>query len=308
MTLILSILSANVHAAVEWKPVERSSSISGITVSGKVVPQDGALNIESARVAGRALAILRREGERVGVGTEIFEISSAECFQLQEERRVAAAKKLDELTAGVGRREHQLGLKLVGDKCFAVSNHDGILTKRNVESGASFNSGDALATILDTRRMTVEFDVPERDQPHVRVGQTATFQFASNSDKSYTGQVLNVVPTIDPVTRTSKARIKVDGSFPKDVSLDALVFGEVQTGGQIMTFKVPSSALVFYHDKQYLIKGPADQPKSVGVQVLSESDSVSAIRPLAVEDLKEGDLVASSGAIFLLKKLNHDAP
>ena len=90
--------------------------------------------------------------------------------------------------------------------------------------------------------------------------------------------------------------------------MDALVFGEVQTGGQISTFKVPSSALVFYHDKQFLVKGPAERPKSVGVQVLTESDSVSAVRPLADQELKDGDLVATTGAIFLLKKLNHEAP
>ena len=212
-TLITFLTTAPAHAAVEWQPIEKSASISGITVAGRVVPQDGALNIESARVPGRALAILKREGERVGVGTELFEISSGECFQLMEEKRVAAAKKLDDLVAGVARREKQLGLKLSGDKCFAVANHDGILTKRNVESGASFNSGDALATVLDTRRMTVEFDVPERDQPHVRVDQKTTFQFASNSDQTFTGRVLNVVPTIDPVTRTSKIRVKVDQAF-----------------------------------------------------------------------------------------------
>ena len=305
---LMSVHGAHAAPAYEWKAVERSASTSGVTVSGRVVPQDGALNIESARVAGRALAILRREGEHVSIGTRLYEISSAECSSLMEEKRVAASKSLEELKTSVAARERQLSLKLENDRCFFTSNHDGILTKRGLESGASFNSGDALATVLDVHHLTVEFDVPERDQPHVRVGQSVKFQFASAPDDNLSGKILNVVPTIDPTTRSSKARVKVDGHLPKDVSLDALIFGEIATGGQMMTFKVPSSALVFYHDKQYVVKGPEATPKSVAVQVLTESDAVSAVRPLDDKTLHEGDLIATTGAIFLLKKLNHEQP
>lgn len=301
LLLILPIFSN--ASDYDWQPIEKSASLSGISATGRVVPQVGALNIESARVQGRILGILRREGEMLTKGTPLYSISSAECFSLLEERRVAAAKKLTELIQSVERREQQLGLKLEKDQCFAIAGHSGILTKRNIESGATFNPGDALATTLDTKRLTIELDIPERDQSQVKTGQKVTFRFASNPGKSFSTRIQDVVPTIDPTTRTSKARLN-PLPLPKNVSLDALVFGEVDVGSHEPLLKVPTAALVFYHNQQYVVAGGETKPTSVTVQVLSETDSKSAIRPLKQESLKEGDLIATRNAIFLFKKLS----
>ena len=290
----------------DWKPIEKSNSVSGVNVTGRVVPQDGALNIESARVQGRILAILRREGELITEGMPLYSISSAECFSLLEERRVATTKQLSELLKGVEKREKQLGLKLEGDRCYVISSHAGVLTKRNMESGSSFNPGDALATTLDTKRLTIELDVPERDQSHVKAGQKVVFQFASNPGQLFSTRVQNVVPTIDPTTRTSKARL-TPMRLPPNVSLDALVFGEVDTGRHEPILKVPSSALVFNHNQQFVISGGSVKPVAVAVQVVSETDSMSAVRPARVGDLNEGDLIATKGAIFLYKKLSDES-
>jgi Cu(I)/Ag(I) efflux system membrane fusion protein len=303
--LFASRAAPGANSEFDWRPVEKSESISGINITGRVVPQDGALNIESARVQGRVLAILRREGETVREGTPLYGISSAECFSLQEERRVAQSKRLDELLLGVARREKQLGLKLAEDQCYVVASHPGILTKRNLESGAAFNAGDALATTLNTSRLMIELDVPERDQAQVRSGQKVTFQFASNPGKVFTTQVRNVVPTIDPTTRTSKARL-APVQMPRNVSLDALVFGSVDIGQHEPMLKVPSSALVFSHNQQFVVAGGESSPLPVQVRVISESDSQSAIRPAKEGSLKEGDLVATRGAIFLFKKMKSE--
>jgi Cu(I)/Ag(I) efflux system membrane fusion protein len=296
------------HAAVfdyDWKPVEKNSSASGVNVTGRVVPQDGAMTIESARVQGRVLAILRREGESVAEGTPLFSISSAECFSLMEEKRVAVSKQVQDLIDGVQNRERHLGLKLKDDQCYAVSSHAGILTKRSMESGSSFNVGDSLATILDINRLTIELDVPERDQARVKPDQKVDFQFASNPGKVFTTKVQNVVPTIDPTTRTSKARL-VPVKLPKNISLEALVFGEIDTGHHDPILNVPSSALVFYHNQQFVIRKADPDPVAVAVQVLNETDLQNSIRPIAENSLKEGDLVATKSAIFLFKKLTSE--
>jgi multidrug efflux pump subunit AcrA (membrane-fusion protein) len=307
---ILLALAPATHAwsatsEYEWKPIEKSALLSDVNVTGRVIPQDGALNIESARVQGRVLGILRREGESVSEGTPLYSISSVECFSLLEEKRVAASKQLQELVDGVEKREKQLGLKLEGNQCFAVASHAGILTKRNLESGASFNAGDPLANTLDTRRLTIELDIPERDQARVNVHQKVTFQFASNPGETFTAQVLNVVPTIDPTSRTSKARL-TPVRLPKNVSLDALVFGEVDTGHHEPILKVPSSALVFFHNQQFVVAGGDAKPAAVPILVISETDNQSAVRPVKEGTLHEGDLIATKGAIFLLRKLMTD--
>lgn len=290
-----------------WKSVELGSSISGVLASGRVVPQDGALNIQSARVPGRILSILKREGEKVEAGTPLYAISSAECLSLNEEKRVATSKKIPDLIEGVEKREKQLGLRLNGENCEVISNYAGVLTKRNVESGASFNLGDPLATILNIAKLTIELDVAERDQGHLKTGQKVLFQFSSNRDKSYRSTIQNIVPTIDPSTRTVKARL-APTNLPPHVSLEELVFADINTGKNEPTLRVPSSALVFYHSEQYVVSGTDEKPEAVRVSVVDERDQVSSIRPAKEGVLKEGTQVATRGAIYLLKKFMGDRP
>lgn len=294
--------AANDHG---WQPIKLSQSAAGVRVSGRVVAQDGGLNIESARVPGRVITILKREGEHIVPGTALYEISSAECFSLAEERRVAQSKNLPELLEGVKRRERQLGLRLEGDSCKIVADKAGVLTKRSLESGAAFNVGDAVATTLDTKRMTVEIEVPEKDQARVREGQDVRLQFASDPDNTYDAKVQSTVPAIDPATRTMRARLK-PLKLPGNVSLDALVFGDIQTGTGDAMLNVPTASLVFHRNQQFVVAGGEEKPLAIPVYVVNENESQTAIRPLRAGSLKEGDLVATRGAIFLFRKLAGD--
>ena len=74
-------------------------------------------------------------------------------------------------------------------------------------------------------------------------------------------------------------------------------------GSQESLLKVPTEALIFNHNRQFVIKGSDTSPLPVEVHVVSETDDVSSIRPLKDGELKAGDQVASKGAIFLFKKL-----
>jgi len=307
--LVAALSAGKVYGAADrdyqWTKVLTAELNAGIKGTGRMIPQDGALNIESARVTGRILSILRREGDHVGVGTPLFSVSSAECFSLLEEKKVAQSNGISALVGSVNKREKQLALIVDENSCKIVSAHAGILTKRSVESGAAFNPGDALVTVLDVNRLTAEFDLPERDMSKVKVEQTVRFRLASNPDDSYASKISNIVPMIDSTSRTTKIRltpIKIKAATTQD----ALIFGEIETGSKESILKVPSAALVFSHNRQYVIRGPLERAAAVEVSVLGEADNFSSIRPLRESDLKEGDVVAASGGIFLLKQLGTD--
>jgi multidrug efflux pump subunit AcrA (membrane-fusion protein) len=286
----------------DWKPIEKGKSFSGVSVTGRVVPQDGALNLESARVQGRVLSILKREGEHVKEGDFLYSISSGECVSLVEEKRVAEDRKIAELITSADRREKQLGIKLIHDQCMIVATHSGVITKRNLESGGVFNLGDTLATILDIHRLGIEIDISEQDQSQVKTGEKVSFQFPSHPDKKYVARIQTIVPTIDSVTRSVKARLE-NIALPKDTTLDALIFGEIDNGDHQTALQVPASALVFKHNQQYVISGDEKSPRAVAVQVISEADASVSIRPVKPGELKAGDLIATKGAIFIFQKL-----
>lgn len=303
--VLLIFLSASQLAAAEteWATVVKGEGHSGLSVSGRVIPQDGALNIESARVQGRVLSLLRREGERVSEGLPLYAVSSPECFSLQEESRVANEKKIVDLQDGVKKRERQLGLKLTGDRCEIVATHAGVLTKRNLESGSAFNVGDVLATVLDTKRLTVELEIPEKDESLVKAGQSVTLQFASGPGKDLNAKIQDVVPTIDPTTRTLKARL-TGLKLPSTVGLEALVTADIKTDVSRGTRQVPSSALVFFRNRRFVIVGGNEKTaRAVAVDVLNESETLSSVRSRPEEALRVGDQVAVKGAIYLIRKI-----
>ncbi|GGE04863.1 hemolysin secretion protein D [Tsuneonella deserti] len=83
----------------------------------------------------------------------------------------------------------------------------GLILTRAVEPGQTVGAGGApLFTIAQGGEMELAARLSEEDLAKVSVGQSATVTPVS-SDKSYTGQIWQVSPTIDEQTRQGEARI-----------------------------------------------------------------------------------------------------
>jgi len=299
--LAIPLLSAGTEP--QWAMVKDGSLTSSLKVTGRIIPQDDAQSLESARVQGRITSIYRKEGEFVAQGTPLFGISSADCLSLVQEKDTAQKMGLQEMSQAAERREKQLGLSLRDGDCRLLASHSGTLTKRQVELGSAFNVGDPLANIVDIHKLAVELDIPEGSLYQVRPNQAVQFELASYPGQKISGVIKNILPYIDTSTRTSKARL-VPMELPSGTTPNLLVFGDIQTDTQQPILIVPSASLVFSKDKQYVVKQAAPLPISIPVEVLNESDNVSMIRATPESGLAAGDQVAAQGAVFLFKKLN----
>lgn len=307
IALFILIATPSRASEVQWAAVESGGYSASVRVSGRVVAQEGALSVESARVQGRVTKILRREGERVAVGDALFVVSSPECLSLANEKRVAESRGLSDLIEAAVRREEQLGLRVSGPECRLISSHDGTLAKRHVELGAAFNLGDALATILDISKLSIELDVPERNLSHVRPGQHVRAELASALDHTIKAEIDSILPTIDPATRAGRVRLKAL-ALPAGTTMDALAFAEIDIGVKRQAFKVPTAAIVFNRNRQYVLKKSGESAVPVPIDVLSESESVSTIHPAGNETLRLGDQIAVKSAIFLFKTIGNSLP
>ncbi len=288
---------------VSWAPVTEGKAQSSIKVTGRVVAKEGALKIEPARVPGRVVNILKRDGDYVRAGTALFDINSAECSSLAEEKRVAESRALQDLIDGTNRRARQLGLELALDGCRIVATHSGTITKRQVEVGAAFNQGDPLVTLLDTKSLIVELDVPEGMLTRLSVGQKVKLSLASAAGSPQETAIEHILPTIDPSTRTSKVRLKPT-VLPMRTTIDSLVFGEIVAHGEEKLLQVPAGAVVFSQNRQYVVKRAEPSPVAVPVEVMDETEGTSSLAADA-KLLKPGDEVAVKGAIFLLRKISN---
>lgn len=289
----------------QWSSVTASAQVGSLKLTGRVIPQEDALSVESARVQGRIISILKREGDEVKKGDGLFVINSPECISLMMDKQIASQRGLDDLLQSSFRREKQLGLQ-AGNSCRIVSSIAGILINKKIELGSSFNVGDALAIIVNTKKMTIELDVSERDLVRLTIGSKAQISLASNSNEIFSGVVERIVPAIDPATRTGKVRLG-QVNLPSTAQVDSLAFAEFSLGSDQHFLSVPTSALVFDKNKQYVIKNNPTQPVIVPIEVIHEGNGQSTVRALDNAQLQVGDQIAIKGALFLFEKANLSA-
>jgi len=173
----------------------------------------------------------------------------------------------------------------------------GEIEKKMVNVGAYVEPSTVILTIVDNRQLELETPVPSADLGQVRSGQSVTFQVNSYPDTTFSGQVIEVNPAVDPLSRAAKVRIRVDNSGGK---LKAGMFadGDILTGVDQEAIVIPAAAV--YRNQgdakeAYAFVVENDKAVQRKLRIGREIDSQVEI----VDGLKPGDLVVSEQRIEL---------
>jgi RND family efflux transporter MFP subunit len=173
----------------------------------------------------------------------------------------------------------------------------GEIEKKLVNVGAYVEAPTVVFAIVDNRQLELESPVPSASLGQVRSGQKVTFQVNSYPGTTFAGQVIEVNPAVDPLSRAARLRIRVDNSSGR---LKAGMFadGNIQTGIQLEAIVIPAAAI--YRNQgdakdSYAFVVENDKAVQRKLRAGREIDSKVEI----VEGLKPGDLVVSEQKIEL---------
>ncbi len=86
---------------------------------------------------------------------------------------------------------------------------DGTLVERHLQRGEFVTPTDTLFTVADLSSLWVWVDIYERDLAQVHLGDGATVEAAGWPGRAWSGTVTYLRDTVDPDTRTVRARIEV---------------------------------------------------------------------------------------------------
>jgi RND family efflux transporter MFP subunit len=87
---------------------------------------------------------------------------------------------------------------------------EGVITQRNVDTGALVNEGSTLLyRIAQNDRLRTYVNVPQADATSVHIGQPAILTIASLPSKQFKGTVTRTANALDPATRTLLAEVQV---------------------------------------------------------------------------------------------------
>lgn len=291
-----------------------------VRAAGRIEPDERRIFAITPKFEGYVERLLvNATGQPVGKGQPLFEVYSPELVSAQREYAIAAqgVDSLKEAGGEAQRGMHQLAesslLRLknwdISDeqiKALAKSGEtrrtltfrspvSGIITEKKALQGMRFMPGEALYQVADLSAIWVVADVFEQDIGLVKPGAKATVRINAYPDKTFSGAITYVYPTLSAETRTVPVRIEV--SNPGQV-LKPGMFAQVElpVAGKGTVVTVPVSAVIDSGTRRIVLVQAGEgrfEPREV--KLGARSDNYIEV----VEGVKDGEAVVVA-ANFLI--------
>jgi membrane fusion protein, multidrug efflux system len=86
----------------------------------------------------------------------------------------------------------------------------GYVSERPADIGEYISPQQKVATIVSLNPLRARIDVPEQSIPQIRVGESVSVNVAAYPDRSFSGHVARISPSVTPASRTMTVEADVD--------------------------------------------------------------------------------------------------
>ncbi|MBA2686283.1 MAG: efflux RND transporter periplasmic adaptor subunit [Gemmatimonadaceae bacterium] len=175
----------------------------------------------------------------------------------------------------------------------------GVVLQKNVVQGQAIQPGQMLYDIADLSEVWVDVALREADVGAVRVGSTASVQFAGYPGAPLAGRVAYVYPTLDSASRSMRARIEVPNRSGR--LMPGMYATVALTTPSRTALTVPSSAVLRTGDRAlvFVDKG-GGRLEPQAVQLGRETGDFTEV----VDGLTTGQRVVTSAQFLLDSESN----
>jgi len=291
-----------------------------VRAAGRVEPDERRVHVIAPKFEGYVERLhVNVTGQPVAKGQPLFEVYSPELVSAQREYAIAVQGV--QAMAGAA-SEAQAGMKQLAESSLArLRNWDlsqeqvaalvrtgearrtvtfrspvaGVVTEKKAVQGMRFMPGEMLYQVTDLSSVWVIADVFEQDIGLVRNGSQATVKINAYPDKTFSGRITYVYPTMKAETRTVPVRVELanPGQLLKPAMFTQV---EVQVGGRTPVLAVPDSAVIDSGTRQIvLVQAREGRFEPREVRLGARSDNYVEVR----EGVKEGEQVVVA-ANFLI--------
>jgi membrane fusion protein, copper/silver efflux system len=170
----------------------------------------------------------------------------------------------------------------------------GVVMDRKAFPQTSVGPDTELYTVADLSSVWVDADIYEYEVPFVKVGQRAEMQLSYYPDKTWTGRISFIYPTLDPATRTVKVRLE----FPNpNLQLKPQMYADVHLkvdyGTQVV---VPEEAVLDAgKDQSVFVARDGGSFESRKITTGAKFDG----KVVVLSGLKPGETIVTSGNFLI---------
>lgn len=261
-------------------------------------------------------------GDRVEKGQVLMDLYAPEIVQAQEELLIALRSRQNSVTAGrgdslVASARERLRLLSIPEPVIdrlvrsarvqrtvpIVAERSGIVTEVGLKEGMYVTPALRLYTIADLSSVWVQVDVFEHQLEWVKSGFPAEISVAALPGRTWEGEVDYVYPTLDPMTRTLKVRLRFEnpeGVLKPNMLANVVIYG----GPKRDVVAIPREAVIPTAEGARVVKVVGEgifQPAevSLGMQSGEQVEVLSGLEP--------GDRIVVSGQFLIDSESNLQA-
>ena len=216
---------ANVLTSV----VSKQTPVKEIRLYGKIQADERLLQNQVAHIPGRIESLtVNFTGESIVIGQTLGKIYSPELITAQQELLEAFKTKENQPDIYEAAKERLRQWKLtdkqiteievsgkIQNTVNIISNTDGIVISRRVNTGDYVSQGTVLFDIADLSKVWIMFDAYESDLQFLHEGEKISFTIQALPGNDYSGKIIFIDPVIDPVTRVAGVRVEANNGSGK---------------------------------------------------------------------------------------------
>ncbi len=295
------------NLGVRTARVERGNLWRQITTVGYVALDERKLSHVHLRTEGWIEKLnVKSDGERLSKGDVLLELYSRELVNAQEEFIQALRGNNDYLKRASRERLAALGMsdgqileiaptRRAEQRVRILAKQDGIVHNLNAREGMFVKPTMEVMTLADLSSIWLLVDIFERQADWVATGQPAEVRLAYRPGRIWEGEVEFVYPTIDPKTRTLRARLRFDNA---DEALKPDMYANVRifAGPKRNVLSIPREALIRTGESERVILA-LGEGKFRAREVVGGMESGDWVE--IISGIQEGDEVVTSGQFLI---------
>lgn len=297
---------ANVLTSV----VSKQKPVKEVRLYGKVQADERLLQSQVAHVPGRIERLaVNFTGEPVVKGQVLAQIYSPELITAQQELLEASKTKQSQPAFYEAAKEKLRQWKLPDTQISTieesgiaqntievVSNTNGIVTARRVNTGDYVSQGTVLFDIADLSKVWVMFDAYESDLQFLNKGGKVSFTLQALPGNNYTGKIVFIDPVIDPVTRVAKVRVETgnqSGKLKPEMFATGIVYSTLNEYRDNQV--IPKSAVLWTGKRSVVyVKQPGTDEPVFKIREI-EIGPMLGESYVVMNGLSEGEEIVTSG-------------
>ncbi len=299
--------------SVRVDAVTRGPLVQTVPVIGRLVAlRSGPV---AARLAGPVAEVLVEVGDRVRKGQVLVRLVT-ETLKAQREVRIAELnrarlelRRLARLrqrgSAAFPRARYETTVQDVARATAALklaqielnyaeikSPYPGVITVRNIETGAYVKAGDTVVTMVNDLALEIEADVPADRIGGLGAGAQVSFRIDSRPGKRFAAKVRAVIPVDNPMTRTRAVRFTpILAAGGDGIAVNQSVTIDIPIGKRRLVISVHKDAVI-HNQGRTLVFVVADGKAMI--RPVQLGDAVGG-RFIVTEGLRPGELVVVRG-------------